>query len=288
MADIIQFFKSVIALFLSIINMIFSFSPIPSVPHEKEFELVWSDEFDGTTLNDELWSGHYFDGDTTFMRRGGYWHMDFATVENGNLHISTEYFPEGYKGNGLPGWYTCAIDTQETFRQTYGYFETRCILPKIPGGWSAFWMMPDDVSIIDGTGVDGAEIDIFESPYYYMNNSLTRNRVSSNIHFDGYAEYHQSENVCTPFMLLNNPYEEYNTYAVEWNEDEYIFYINGVKVGRTDFGGTSQVPEWLILSVEIGGSNGVAEDSWAGPQLRSDTATTDFIIDYVRVYQYKR
>ena len=51
----------------------------------------------------------------------------------------------------------------------------------------------------------------------------------------------------------NNPYEEFNTYALEWSDDEYIIYVNGIEAGRSDFGGISQDEEWLLLSVEVGG-----------------------------------
>ena len=286
MVGFISFIKSVITLF-SCISIIFSTGSFtPSVPHEEDFELVWSDEFDGDTLDTSVRSGHYF-YDGTFMRKGGYWNMDFATVEDGNLHISTKYCPDGYNGNGIPGWYTCAIDTQESLSWRYGYFEVRCILPKGAGAWSAFWMMPDNVALIDGSGKDGAEIDIFEAPYFSQNTSAGRNRVSSAVHYDGYGDAHKSTTVCKPFIFINNPYEEYNTYGLEWNEDEYIFYVNGIETGRSSFGGVAQVKEWLILSVEIGGSNGVAADSWAGSKLADDAQVTDFIVDYVRVYQYK-
>lgn len=60
------------------------------------------------------------------------------------------------------------------------------------------------------------------------------------------------------FLIKNNPYEEFNTYGLEWNEDEYIFYINGVETFRTSFGGVSQNPEYVILSVEMRGENGIS------------------------------
>ena len=111
--------------------------------------------------------------------------------------------------------------------------------------------------------------------------------MTTNIHIDGYGKEEQSENVATPFIEANDPYETYNTYGVEWNENEYIFYINGVETGRSDFGGASRVPEYLLLTAEVGGSNGVAGSSWAGAALASDAQPTDFVIDYVRVYQYQ-
>ncbi len=256
----------------------------PRVPNGQNLELVWSDEFDGDSLDLTKWEGHYCGPDEATVRRGSYWHTDMAQVSNGELHIKTVYYPQGYNGNGKPGWYTCGIDTHGLFEQKQGYFEVRCILPKGTGLWSAFWLLSDSMANVDGSGKDGAEIDIFESPYYGQKSGR---RVSSNIHIDGYGEGLKSANVCRPYILFNNPYEEYNTYGLEWNDDEYIFYINGIETGRSDFGGASQVPEYLILSVEIGGENAVPGTSWAGEALEPDSLTTDFTVDYVRAYRYK-
>lgn len=240
------------------------------------FELTYEEEFDGASLADTAWKPH-----GNGIRRGAYWADSQAFLRDGNLVIRTEYKEDGAYG---PGYYTQGLDTNGTWNQTYGYFEVRCILPKGAGLWSAFWMMPPSM-IESGTGRDGAEIDIFESAYY--SSLMLRNGVSSNIHFDGYGEAHQSTSVGVFFA--NNPYEEYNTYGLEWNEDAYIFYINGVETGRTSFGGTSQVPEYLLLSVEVGGENGVPGDSWAGNISHNFKSLfpSDFVVDYVRAYQYR-
>ncbi|MBQ6267845.1 MAG: glycoside hydrolase family 16 protein [Clostridia bacterium] len=273
--------KGLWALLLSLVLMLPAGS-FPRVPHEKELTLVWSDEFDGDCLDTAKWRGHYTAAEAT-VRRGSYWSTEMAAVKDGMLHIQTQYLPEGLNGNGKPGWYTCGIDTNGLYEQTFGYFEVRCILPKGCGMWSAFWMLSNTMGQVGNGGEDGAEIDIFESPFYGERFSR---RVSSNIHIDGYGADLKSSHVCESYLLLNDPYENFNTYGLEWNETEYIFYVNGVEMGRSSFGGTAKVPEYLILSVEVGGENAVPGDSWAGKALAQDDAPTDFVIDYVRAYQY--
>lgn len=289
---IAKFFLTII---LAIASFFCSIFDLPTYPHGKQvdmdkFELVWADEFDGDSLDDTKWGCHggwAADATGSYIRKGGYWNREMCTVEDGNLHIATKYFPDGYKGNGKPGWYSAGLDTMGgRFSQTYGYYECRCILPKGVGLWSAFWLYTGDVGNIGNGGVDGAEIDIYESAKYHLDKY--QNSVSSAIHYDGYGEYHESKTVHWSRITGNNPYEEYNTYGLEWNEDEYIFYINGVKAGKSKFGGACQVPEYLLLSVEVGGDNGIADESWAGPSIdTNDFDPTDFIVDYVRVYQYK-
>lgn len=274
------------ALFLLLQCLILIVSParFPRVPHEEKLELVWSDEFDGDALDPTKWKGHYCNDADASIRRGSYWNTQLARVKDGALHIATEYYPEGLNGNGKPGWYTCGIDTGGLYEQKYGYFEVRCILPKGAGMWAAFWMLCNGMGNVDGTGLDGAEIDIFEAPY---STDRFNRHISSNIHIDGYGADLKSMHVCDPYLLLNDPYSTYNTYGLEWNEKGYTFYVNGVKTGFSDFGGASQTPEFMILSVEVGGDGATPGESWASGALSRDAAPTDFVIDYVRAYQYK-
>ncbi|MBP9988411.1 MAG: glycoside hydrolase family 16 protein, partial [Ruminococcus sp.] len=286
--------KFFVSIGLAIASVFCSIFGLPTYPHGKtvdmdKFELVWADEFDGDRLDMSKWQAHYgYAADETgsYVRNGGYWNTKMCNVYDGNLHISTKYYPDGFEGNGKPGWYSGSLDTRNTYTQAKGYFECRCILPKGAGLWSAFWIYIDSVCDVGNGGVDGAEIDVFESAFY--SDKHFPNSVSSAIHYDGYGEYHKQRTICHNRITANNPYEEFNTYGVEWNDKEYIFYINGVKAGKTSFGGTSQVPEGMILSVEVGGKNGIPDESWVGPSIETNTIEpTDYIIDYVRAYQYK-
>lgn len=277
--------KSILSFFASIIILICTSLDIPCFPMGKKvdmekFEVMFTEDFSGE-LDRSVWSGHYQYGNTTEARKGSYWNQYLAETKDGNLVIPVVYLEEGMGGKGA-GWYTAGIDTDSDakngFSQKFGYFECRCILPKGADIWSAFWLMNDGVYNADGSGKDGTEIDIFESDGY---EKLFKNNVSSNLHFDGYGDAHQKLGA-TRFLLKNNPYEEFNTYGLEWNENEYIFYINGVETFRTSFGGVSQNEEYIILSVEMRGENGIPSERENAP-----AEGAEFIVDYVKVYQYK-
>lgn len=276
-----SFFTKLFSWLLIALNFILNLLGIPMLPNPcktvdmSQFELVWSDEFDGTALDLNTWAGHYFWGDTPAKRRDGYWHLDMCKVKDGFLHIETAYKPEGMKG-GPSGWYSCGIDTSASYEQTYGYFEARCQLPKGGGLWSAFWMFCGGVVNTAGEGEDGTEIDIFESPYY---KKLFKNTVAYNLHYNGYDEAHKM--MGAEKFFVDKPYDSFHTYGLEWNENEYIFYIDGKECGRTNYGGVSKVPEWLILSVET------VNDGWTKDINETTGKPTDFIVDYVRAYQYK-
>ncbi len=245
---------------------------------------TFADEFDSDTLDTSVWTQHYT---PTGMRRGGYWDMKMASVADGNLTIKTAYLEEGLGGNPA-GWYTAGIDTSTSFNGKYGYYEVRCILPKGYGHWSAFWLYTGSVGNVDGSGKDGAEIDIMESMRW--GDSKKQNSTFHTIHFDGYGDAHQSKND-GDWRIEGDPYNEFHTYGVEWNEDGYTFYIDGKKTSETDFGGASQVAEFMILSVEVSGENGIpSEGSSVGVITDNEGGndfTSEFIVDYVRYYEYK-
>lgn len=268
--------KGFISSFMVVVEMIgMLIFGLPTTPAGQkldlsDYSLVFCDEFDGDTLNLDVWQ-HRGVG----PRRSGFNAESQAFVRDGNLVIRGEYLTDGEYGEG---WYTGAVKLRERYKQ--GYYEIRCICNDSPSYWSAFWIQADGpytASISQG-GVGGAEIDIFESCNY--GDGKSHNSVTQTIHcagVDGVQDGFQSANLGK--FYCNNPYTEYNTYGLEWTEDEYIFYVNGVETVRSSFGnGVSQVPEDIIVSLEIPDG-----DSLEG--FDKETFGTEMIVDYVKIYQ---
>lgn len=234
------------------------------------YSLVFEDEFEGNALNTNVW-----DYRGSGPRRGGFNAESQVKVENGKMIMTGEYQTDGTYGEG---WYTAMIKLKE--RYCKGYFEIRCILNEGSGFWSAFWLQADapyTASISKG-GIGGAEIDIMES--YNDETHKRYNSIGQTIHcagVDGVQEGYQSERL--GYYTGNNIHQEYNTYGLMWTDDEYIFYINGVETARSSFGnGVSQVAEDVIVSLEIPDETQLAA-------LDKGTYHTEFIVDYVRIYQ---
>ena len=76
-------------------------------------------------------------------------------------------------------------------------------------------------------------------------------------------------------------------FSLVWNDEFDGNALDASKWTGFRCGGTSRVPEYLLLTAEVGGSDGVAGTSWAGDALKADAQPTDFVVDYVRVYQYR-
>lgn len=232
------------------------------------YNIVVYDEFEGDSLNTDLWE---FRGNGA--RRGGYNAESQVEVKGGNMIISGEYLIDGEYGEG---WYTAAVKLKERYKQ--GYFEIKCICNDSPGYWSAFWIQADSpyTASVSKGGTGGAELDIFES-YCYDGDKYA---ITNTIHcagVDGVQEGFQS--ALLGKFKGNDITKEYNTYGLEWTEEEYIFYVNGVETVRSSFGnGVSQVEEDVIVSLEI-------PDISKLEGFEKESFKTEFIVDYVKIYQ---
>ena len=276
----LNFLIAVVNAILLIFNVSAANSATPEIDLDNDYNLVWQDEFDQGTLDTTKWRQHNSEG----VRKGGYWTMNMASVDGENLIIKTEYQENGKFG---PGWYTAGICTQDKYERKYGYYECRCKLAKGQGLWSAFWLTNSNVTnLTTGNAKQGAEIDVFESPFWLLGGTM-KNKITSNIHYNGYELLTRYGNVGI-FQLDNDPYENFNTYGVEWTEDEYIFYINGHEVGRSSFGGVSEADEYMILSCEVDGADHEPSFGWSGNieyNSEGKEFTSEFVVDYVRVYE---
>lgn len=277
------------------------------------YELVFEDNFDGDSLDYTKWRAGY----TSPYRRAGYYEnsADTLFVKDGNLTIRTLY-KDGQFGEG---WYTSwvesaspqkghtplTVDNYTGFSQKYGYFEVRCMVPPSVGIWSAFWIMPDEGTgmtsqDVIGTGADGVEIDVMESPWMFQKGE--KNVNVHVLHGDGYSNTKSQK---SDSYLVPDMYTSFHTYGVMWTEKEYIFYVDGRETMRTNHVvngetlGVSQVQQYMLLTVEVAGyadkdgnlHPGINEDGtpyWCGyPDENDKTKSYDFVIDYVRVYAQK-
>ena len=242
---------------------------------DKGYRLVFEDEFDGAELDTTKWVYR-----ANGSRRGGYNAPDQVKVKDGSLYISAQYrdqnnLPADTSANYGEGWYVGMIMLKQKYKR--GYFEIKCICNDSPGFWSAFWIQADHpYDALSRGGVGGAELDIFESLNYGQR--FKHNSVTQTVHCCRETTVPPALDSCNLGSFKGNDiYHTYNTYGLEWTEDEYIFYINGVETARNAWAdGVSEVEEYVIVSLEIPEAEKLPTDK---------SLTTDFIVDYVRISQ---
>ena len=181
----------------------------------KNRQLVWSDEFNGTKLDENNWS--YNKGAGGWGNNEYQYYTDSENnvrVVNGSLRIKA--IKEEYKG--AP--YTSGrIDTKNKQSFKYGYFEARIALPKEMGIWPAFWMLGDNIDEVNWPKC--GEIDIMEA----INDE---NKVYSTLHWNNYGvsgdESHTYIGNDDGYNVENR--EEYHVYAVYWSENRIRTYFD--------------------------------------------------------------
>jgi beta-glucanase (GH16 family) len=233
------------------------------------WELVWSDEFDGTEINSEYWT-HEVGGDGWGNGENQYY-TDAPTnsfIEDGNLVI--EAVEENFSGKL---WTSARLSSQEKVAVQYGRVEARARIPVGQGLWPAFWMLGTD---IDEVGWPFAgEIDIME------NIGSEPNIIHGTVHGPGYFGANGVGNAKT--LPAGERYtDNFHVFAIEWEEDEIRWYMDDELYHKIT---PNTVPgEWvynhefyLILNLAVGGE-------WPGYPGRDTEFPARFEVDYVRVY----
>lgn len=238
-------------------------------------QLTFSDEFDGVTLDLKKWDKPEYNRRNNAAGPDGWWLKEDSFLDGqGHLIIRTKKISNRNSDSDAFDYSTGAIRTFKIFEQKFGKFEIRCQLPTQPGWWVAFWLYSTSVGNEDGSGEDGTEIDIFEGFGW-------TDVMQHALHWDGYGDAHQS---IGSSYTMEGIRDGYHTFALEWYENLYIFFIDGVESWRTTAGGVSKVPAYVKITGEL------STEDWAiGNWWSNDPATAtypdSFLVDYVRVYK---
>ena len=252
---------------------------------EPDWELVWSDEFEGSELDMEKWNydtgNGFYDGDEWVPGWGNeelqYYKEDNVRVENGHLILEGRQLDEPISDeHGSYDYSSGKITTENKFSQAYGRFEASMKLPEGNGYWPAFWMMPQDDAY--GGWAASGEIDIME------NAGHKTDVIGGAIHYGGV--FPNNTHSTQDYTFTEGSTTDFNEYAVEWEPGEIRWYVNDELYYIADEWYTAGHPFpapfdqefYLILNLAIGGWYGKLPDE-----------TTPFpgevAVDYVRVYE---
>ena len=240
-----------------------------------EWRLVWQDEFNGSGEVDiSKWDKPEYNRRNNDNGPDGWWLKENSYQDgNGNLVIGASVIFNRNSDDDSYDYATGAVRSKGKFEQRFGKFEIRCQMPSEPGWWVAFWLMSESVGNVDSSGEDGSEIDIMEGFGW-------TDRINQALHWDGYGEDLKSEgNSFTVDGIRNG----YHTFALEWNEEEYIFFVDSVETWRTSAGGVSKVPAYVKITGELSTQPWAMSEWWANNPAAGKFPDY-FLIDYVRVW----
>ncbi len=248
-----------------------------NTPELEGYTILWSDEFDGTTLDESKW--------TREQRSPGWTNGELQEYTSSDDNI---FLRDGClvlraieeERNGSPYYTSGKVNSRNKQDFMYGKVVVSACVPEGQGLWPAIWMMPNQENYY-GSWPKCGEIDIME----ILGNDVTTSY--STIHYGN--PHSQQQGLIT---LDNGSFADgFHEYSVEWEPGEMRFYTDDVLVLTVNdwyCGGEGVDKEYpapfnqnffVQMNLAVGGS-------WPGnPDETTDFENAEFLIDYVRVYQ---
>ena len=256
---------------------------VKQVKAESSWKLVWSDEFDGDSLNTDVW---------TRETGGSGWgnnELQYYTDRTDNSYVSDGTLKIVAKRENYSNcrFTSARLKTAGKKSFKYGKMEARI---KVNGGnqdgvWPAFWMMGDDGTAWPWCG----ELDIME-------HANSRNYVEGTIHWNaGGSSYNTPYNhifwgsYSVPAYYYysdnNNGINGWHTYGVIWDENTIKWYVdNSIYLTaylNDDNAYAFRKNHYFLLNLALG-SNATGYTGNIAPNDSFQSATME--VDYVRAY----
>lgn len=245
-------------------------------PPPLQWNIVWSDEFNGTSIDRTKWT---FDlGDNCPQNcNWGNQELEYYTSTSQNAYVSNGVLHIVALTNSIAGYsFTSArMKTQGLYSTpVYGRFEWRAKLPAGVGMWPALWLLGTNITSV-GWPVCG-EIDVVE------NSGATPTWVQGSLHWgplNGEISRTAKYNFVSPDSVTN-----WHTYDLVWNPGSIQFYVDGnLYENDTGLSTPFNAPFFFIMNLAVGGTY-VGNPSIA--QIKAGTTfPAQLQVDYVRVYE---
>ena len=231
-------------------------------------ELIWEENFEGTSLNNNFWNFELGDGCPKLCGWGNNEKQIYTknnhTLKNGFLTITAKLEDSIYTST--------RITTKNKIEFQYGKIEVRAKLPLGKGLWPAFWMLGSNIDEVKWPLC--GEIDILEYVGRKPENIFTTVHTQDS--------YGNSKN--TRKAKIQGIEKGFHIYAANWTPnkidfliDNRLFYTYKPKNKTVETWPFNQ-PFYIIVNLAIGGNFG-------GNDIDNTIFPKDFVLDYIRVYK---
>ncbi|MCX7845106.1 MAG: carbohydrate binding domain-containing protein [Dictyoglomaceae bacterium] len=254
-------------------------APPPALGEKYWYEVVWQENFDGPSINENVWSFEIGNGHAQGIPGWGnaeleYYKKENAYIENGVLVIEAKKEIVSDKW-GTYNYTSARMKTQGKFNVKFGRIEFRAKLPKGKGIWPALWTLGEDITQV-GWPTCG-EIDVMELLGHEPN------KVYGTVHGPGYSG---AQSVGGSYKLPSGDLtQDFNIFAVEWDPIGIKWYVNNVKFFQVtkpelDFKGGWVFDHsfFIIMNVAVGGY-------WPGYPDETTVFPQRMYVDYIKVYK---
>lgn len=239
-------------------------------------ELIWSDEFQTNSLNEDDWTFEIGNGCPNLC---GWGNNELEFYQRDNISFRDDDFliiearPEQVGSNQFT---SSRIITQDKVEFRYGRVDIRAALPEGRGLWPALWMLGANIDQVGWPAC--GEMDIMELI------GSDPGTTHGTFHYgDSFPEW-QSQG--SPSPLPNNEIykDEFHIFSLIWEEDHVQVLRDNQLVHEIRPEGTE--PQnypfnedfFFIFNVAVGGN-------WPGPPTSTTVFPQHMIVDYIRVFQ---
>ena len=285
------------------------------------YELSWSDEFDGTSLDTSKWGYAYGCFDTRLKTQTHYTDSpENVSVSSGYLHLTARHSPTREKWNketrkmetidrtctrtengqkvAYPAPFTSGmVQTRDDkgnvkyAAQGDFYAEARIQLPAGPSSWASFWFTGTTGGPWPGNG----EIDAVEAKGY------DPNYLQANTHTPRASDPSKSEQHQGQLGGDGTSQTQFHVYGVEKTGEKITFYLDGIPRHTVNYSDIDGANPFVVdgngmvirLNHMVGGSflaTNSGDTTYVDATPYADSymgAGSDMLVDYVRVYSKK-
>lgn len=234
------------------------------------WSLIWSDEFNDTSVDATKWQLELNEGDhgiTTYTSR-----PENMREEDGCLVL------EARKENvGGQPYTSTQVSTRNKGYWKYGRFDIRAKLPYGKGMWPAIWMMPNRPIAYGGWPRSG-EIDIME------NLGANPRLVYSTLHFGTTNQMLQGTYTTPVGQSLS---DTFHVFTMIWDSTSFAFYldstinywnVNTWSPNNVTYPKPFDQAFFMMFDLAIGGD-------WGGPPDDATLFPQKMLVDWIRVYK---
>ena len=264
------------------------------------YELRWSDEFTGTSLNTTLWNIEE-NGNGGGNQELQYYRKENVAVHDGNLVLTARR--ENYNNKQFTSG---RVNTRDKAYFKHGIIQARIKFPKTANGvWPAYWMMGNDYGKVGWPKC--GEIDIVETGNAdgIKNGTQTRH-FGSTLHWGTGAGAAHKQYGTSYLAPETNPLQngDYHIITMEWNgnfmqmfydlEDFSVsaknkarFYSVSIpsSTNTSDIGYYFQKPFFFIFNLAVGGNYTGIYNAGGITAMPNAGDEAKMYVDWVRVYQ---
>lgn len=249
-----------------------NFSGYQSATSYDGYSQVWSDEFDGSEVDENNW-GYDIGGSGWGNNELEFYTNRNAYLTEGNLVIRAN--KENYGGRE----YTSSrLKTQSKQTVNYGRIDIRAVMPQGQGIWPALWMLGSnfptvgwphsgEIDIMEMIGGNGRENTVHGTAHWYNQSS------NQNASYGGNYGLPSGETLSTNFHV----------FSIDWDSTSITWYLDNVQYHSMAINDSSSLAAFrkdffFIFNIAVGGN-------WPQYPDASTVFPQRMVVDYVRVFQ---